>query len=870
MFISSIRSEADDRSPAGRFWFEPIGMRTAAGVRVTPASAMALPAVFACVRVLAESFAIMPFMLYRPNENGGRAKVRNHWLYRLIAKAPNRFQSPYEWRLMMQGHLALRGNAFNQITANSRGEITELLPLHPDRMSVEMLSNGSYRYVYLDQDGRSITYSRHEIWHLRGMSDDGLMGMSPIGLAREAIGEGLAIQSYSSRFFTNDAKPGGGWIEYPGSFATNEAKKKFRESWQELQGGSNRGKVAVLEKGMKFHELGLSNKDSQFIEARGAKVTEIARIFRVPPHKIMDLARCMPGDTLVFTSTGPKPIASVLPGEKVWSPTPTGPKLCTVLNNWYNGVRETLEIRTTNRTVRCTANHRLLVRRAHERDLNPGETGGKNVGGKKKRVVWRNEYVMAGELREGDTLVTLDRLPSQGRTISPTGRVLTEGFMEFAGLLMADGNVKYQNGKPSHVSIARADTASYMPHYRHVMRSEFTRCATGGIYASASPLRAPVHLTEGARCTIFASVEEAGALFKMGFAGTAFTKRIPGWVFETSEDHRLAFLRGFLDGDGTVDAKGRITYYSANKALLDDVRHLCMSAGVPVTNVRSDVNRKPAPGSKHLVPTRMWRFTCSDPGANARIGSHDARYIERLQSGKPFGRKDRAYPRFGGKNFAAPGLALSRIISIEKCPAEAVYDIEVEGEHCFFADGVASHNSTNNNIEHQGIEFWTDTMLPWATLWESSIGFFLLGPDEDLEPDFDHKPMMRGDGQARAERISKLVTAGVMTRNEGREEEGYDPIDGLDEPLRPLNMVSEDVADDTEDQSSSARMRALLHSNASRMARRLAAGKPVSAETLADALAISTPCADSWLSLDRTGLTEDELTASLLELGETA
>lgn len=295
MYLIKPRADggSSDRSPFGSFWFDAIGRLTGSGARVTADTAMTLPTVFSCVRVLAESFAVMPFVLYAPKEGvpGRGPKIRKHWLFRLFAKKPNRFQSPFEFRLMIMGHLALRGNAFCEILSNGKGEITELIPLHPDRMTVEMLDNGSYRYRYTDQAGKTIYFTRGEIWHLRGLSSDGIMGLSPVDLAREAIGEGLAIQSYSSRFFGNDAKPGGGWIEYPGSFANKDAKAAFRESWQEMQGGANRGKVAVMERGMKFHELGLKNSDAQFIEARGWKVAEVCRIFRVPPHMVADLSR---------------------------------------------------------------------------------------------------------------------------------------------------------------------------------------------------------------------------------------------------------------------------------------------------------------------------------------------------------------------------------------------------------------------------------------------------------------------------------------------------------------------------------------------------------------------------------------------------
>jgi len=870
MFITKLRADSGDRSPGGEFWFTPIGARTSAGIRVNSQSALALPAVWSCGRVLAESFAVLPFMLYQPKAGGrGRTRVTQHWLERLMCRKPNRFQSPYEWRLMLQWHLALRGNAFCQISEDGRGNITELLPLNPDRMSAEMLPGGNYRYRYVDDSGRTLYYLRSEIWHLRGVSTDGIVGLNPIEVEREAIGEAMAMQSYASRFFANDAKPGGGWIEHPGGFASTTAKKIFRESWQEMQGGANRGKVAVLERGMKFHELGLNNVDAQFIEGRGLKVADICRIFRMPPHKIQDLQRCMPADTLVFTSSGPKRIADVRPGDSVWSPTPTGPKLCRVVNHWDNGVREVLEIRTTNRTVRCTSNHRLLVRRAFERDLNPGEIGGRNVDGVKKRVLWKNVYVAAGELTPGDTLVTLGRLPSSGVRTAPNGRQLTVGFMEFAGLLAADGNITYGNGRPRGAQIARGEKANYMAPYREAMQAEFVRFPPGGgrgALALAAEME-PILLRESVRQTVFSSVQAGQELFDLGFHGTAFTKRVPGWVFGLADDLQLAFLRGFLDGDGTVDAKGRITYYSASKPLLDDIRHLCMGMGVPVTNARSDVNGTKAFGRR----TRMWRFTCSNPGANLSIGSHDARYVTRLNEARPFGRKDRAYPRFGGRDFVSPGMALSRINGIDRLPAEPVYDIEVEGEHCFFADGVASHNSTNNNIEHQGIEFWNDTMRPYSCLWSSSIGCFLLGEESPLQPTFDMSEVLMGDSQARSRYWSTMTAAGILTRNEGRESENYDPLDGLDEPLQPMNMAQAGAnavqPQDRGQPQNSARMMSMLQANAGRMARRLAAGKEPTPEALAESLAVDVSAASEWLdNPDNWPGPEAQIAQSLMDL----
>jgi hypothetical protein len=315
------------------------------------------------------------------------------------------------------------------------------------------------------------------------MSDDGIVGISPIEQCAQAIGEGLSMQSYSSRFFANDAKPGGGWIEVPGSFANTHDKQTFRDSWQTMQGGTNRGKVAVLEKGMKFHELSLTNSDAQFVEARAAKVTDLCRIFRVPPHMIGDLSR-----------------------------------------------------------------------------------------------------------------------------------------------------------------------------------------------------------------------------------------------------------------------------------------------------------------------------------------------------------------------------------------------------------------ATFSNIEQQSIEFWTNTMLPWAEMWESSIEFHLLGEDSPFEPEFNMDRMLRGDSAARTAYYTGGITGGWLTRNEAREMEGLDPLDDLDEPLVPLNMVSADKLDDpdaaeqddvpeptepaTEPDDKAARLHTLVAANAGRMARRMAKGDMVSAELLAEALAVTPAAASHWLMSGAALLDEHVIHASLLELAK--
>lgn len=293
MFLR-IRADADDsgdRSPWGDYWFSPVPFK-GTPYSVTSDAAMRLTTVYACVRVLAESVSMLPFELFTETADGAKKPNKKHWLYRLLAVRPNNFQNPLEFREMMQAHCALRGNAFARIVSNGAGEVTDLIPLHPDRMSIEMLIDNTrqvnWRYQHRNPDGSTTTLGRGEVFHLRGLSGDGVIGYNPIQAAREAVTTGLAAQDYGMRYFQNDATPGG-WIEYPGQFKDDEQKRRFREQFQATQTGKHRHKTAVLELGMKYHQISVTNEDAQFIETRKFSVSEIARLFRIPPHLIGDL-----------------------------------------------------------------------------------------------------------------------------------------------------------------------------------------------------------------------------------------------------------------------------------------------------------------------------------------------------------------------------------------------------------------------------------------------------------------------------------------------------------------------------------------------------------------------------------------------------
>lgn len=264
------------------------GRMSAAGVRVNPDSALGCTAVYACVRLLSESVAGLPLFLFR-RQARGRSVATEHPLYRLLHNSPNPWQTSFEWREMMQGHLLLRGNCYSYVLRNSHAEPLAIIPLHPDYVTIMRAADGEpfYRVAANSYTQISGVFSRGQIFHVRGMSSDGYCGMSPIAVNRETIGMAIATREYGARLFSNGARPSG-VLEYPTSL-TPEIMARVKDSWNRQHGGlENAHRVAVLENGMKWHQVGLNSDDAQYLETRGFENREIYQIYGVPPHMVGD------------------------------------------------------------------------------------------------------------------------------------------------------------------------------------------------------------------------------------------------------------------------------------------------------------------------------------------------------------------------------------------------------------------------------------------------------------------------------------------------------------------------------------------------------------------------------------------------------
>ena len=267
---------------------------TTSGRPVTERSAMQMTAVYSCVRILAEAIAGLPLHVYRQGADGSKVKALHHPLYRLLHDEPNPEMTSFVFRETLMTHLLLWGNAFAQVLRNGLDEVVGLYPLMPNRMTVGRDEQGRLYYEYQrtwdEPAGRfeTVRLSPHEVLHIPGLGFDGLVGYSPIAMAKNAIGLAQATEDYGASFFANGAAPGG-VLEHPG---TIKDPARVRESWQATFGGARNGnKIAVLEEGMKYTPISVSPEQAQFLETRKFQINEIARIFRIPPHMIGELEK---------------------------------------------------------------------------------------------------------------------------------------------------------------------------------------------------------------------------------------------------------------------------------------------------------------------------------------------------------------------------------------------------------------------------------------------------------------------------------------------------------------------------------------------------------------------------------------------------
>ena len=295
-FISSLvhrqpRSQADTRE-AGSPWVRLLGggegYTTKSGQAVSESSALTILAVWAAVRLIAETLNVLPMLLYQRDDDDTRTRARNHPVYRLIHDDPNPYTDAGQFRETLTAHTLTWGNGYAEIERDNAGRPIALWPLRPDCMMNVRAAGGRLKYLYRTPQGAETTLDQEQVFHIAGLGFNGVQGYSPIRMAREALGAGKAAEAYAARFYDNNATPPA-VISHPGKLE-DKGRTNLKRTWQESHGGVDKAhKIAVLEEGMSLTAYGINPEDSQLLESRKFSGEQVAQLYRVPPHKMQIL-----------------------------------------------------------------------------------------------------------------------------------------------------------------------------------------------------------------------------------------------------------------------------------------------------------------------------------------------------------------------------------------------------------------------------------------------------------------------------------------------------------------------------------------------------------------------------------------------------
>lgn len=781
------------------------GEKAASGIRVSPEEALEWTAVSAGIRIISGLIASLPFKVFEQLDRGKRV-AGSHPVHPIIRRRPNPEMTAFEFWELLPTHTMMFGTSYAEIVRDGAGRVSQLWPLHPDRVKPER--DDSDRLFFrvtlpkkVRDDGRRsvVDIPEEDMLRVPGFSTDGLLGKSLMRLHKDAIGLGIATERFASKYFERGASPSG--VLETDNQLSDAAWQRLRDSGEIIyEGLDNAHRIAILEEGLEWKQITVDPEKSQLQGGRTFQVREASRILGgLPPHLLGDLADatfCLPPDELVYTEHGPRPIAEVEKGDQVWSydTEEESWSLRSVERAGCTGADKILTIRCQGRTLRCNGRHPIRVWRE---TLMPYE-GGRGTyiekdGGKYRRG-WEAGWLRADEVSPGDYVLAAEGgFETAGEC--PTRDVLTEEFMEVCGMVTGDGF--FFHSSPSHTEnvyhagfgFSHPEESSYLDHYIQVVQASFDQY-TGPYGSRADERQRITHSRRDATTTVFWSAAAHEELDQLGLTGTAHTKRVPDWMFGLPAHLKLAYLRGYLDADGTVDKRGRTRWASCNRQLMEDVRHLCMSVGLPVGNIYESERTSSFDGYEASVSTLYGVAVCR-PEAAQRIGSHTDLYRERWQSVID-GRHERTTPvptAIKCKRACPEGTRACHVDSVEISDGEEpVYDLCVEGNHTFIAAGVLVHNS---NVEQQNRSLLTFQLNPWLRRIQNRVQVSLFGDSEQGRFFAEHvtEELLRPDAQARAELYQARFQTASISPNDIREVENENPVDGGDEPFAPLNMI---------------------------------------------------------------------------------
>lgn len=284
--IQRLKSVSDKTiENAYKSYFDNDGfLKNTSFATVTKESAMRVATVYACVRVISEGVASLPLHVYRRTKNGGKEKAVDHHLYKILHSSPNSELTSFDLREFILTSLLLSGNSYCRIYRDRANRVREIIPIQPERVSVDRNKKGD---LIFSIDGEK-TLNQRSIWRISGLGSDGVIGYTPIELAKKSIQLAIATEQHGEKLFENGVNPSG-VLETDMSFKDQDSIDRIRNQLKKGFSGSSAHKPLVLERGLKWRSISMTANEAQFLETRKYQRNEICAIYRVPPHLVGDL-----------------------------------------------------------------------------------------------------------------------------------------------------------------------------------------------------------------------------------------------------------------------------------------------------------------------------------------------------------------------------------------------------------------------------------------------------------------------------------------------------------------------------------------------------------------------------------------------------
>lgn len=744
--------------PADDYWYYPVGATTATGVKISEKTALKYLTVTACVSLISSDIAKLPLNLYRKRADGGKDLVTDHKLYDLLHNAPNPDTTSFNWREALQGHLLLWGNSFAFIDRDKTGKIKALWQLpDPSKVSIKRIGNNIvYQY---EVDGKKVNRTREQVFHIPGYGFNGLVGMSMINIASEAIGLGVAAEEFGSLYFGEGTHPAG-VLEMDNVLGDNKAD--FVKSLKEGYAGLGKShKIMLLENGLKYKPLTIPLNDAQFLE-------------------------CVTPDTYLSMSDGSRKKAKdIKVGDGVIGWENDSPIKTHVNAIDTPKIKKLIKLKTSRgRELIASEDHPCLC-----------VSDFRTPGGRPKAI--KQEWVQIKDLRKGNYVrVGLCKLDIESK-IS-----FDQGY--FLGAMVGDGYIR-----KGGCSFSNIDNGVHnkMNEFLNALGGELRKIKRSNCdysLATNSVGRKPSKIR-----TI---LNESGLIGKH-----SDTKTIPENILSGGKQAWIGFLSGYFDTDGTIrDINGSqnvcLSWTSVNKQLLEECQHLLSLLGIQSAIYLNYPDGKKYIFGKNSNVKALWGLYVMGNSPLSKL----AQILRPYHSEKS--KRLAEYLNLPESKYREINFLYDRVVSVEAAGEGETIGIEINGCHTHITSGIVTHNTRNyqkieicgmyhvpphkiavhgqnsnyNNLEQENASYVDSCLMGWIVRWESNISLQLLTEAErrsGLFFEFVVQGLLRGDSKARAEYYNKIFQVGGITPNQIRAKENMNPVEGGDESFVMLNMI---------------------------------------------------------------------------------